>query len=111
MSDESFSVGKKVYRRRRRHQGASFSSLYEGAELKEDGPWCRRCKRRHGYMVCKIRYADDFSGKDPVLLWLCPNFMHVIGELVLSATKEHDAAGSSEEADGTEAEEGGDPAS
>ena len=109
---------KRVFRRKRRLQGSSFSSLYTGAELKEDGPWCRRCKQRHGYMHCKTSY--DFGGKDPILLWLCPHFGHVIGELNLAHTKQDDAGtdqgkeGSPEVASGLEAGErtpdsGGEP--
>lgn len=113
MSDEAFSAGRKVYRRRRRHQGASFSSLYTGAELKEDGPWCRRCKQRHGYMVCKIAYDFD---RDPIRLrWLCPNFGHDIGELILakgdSSTEESGTGSTSGEDRKTEGtpEEAGEP--
>lgn len=44
-------------------------------------------------MHCKTSY--DFGGKDPTLLWLCPHFGHVIGELSL-AHVEQDEAGTTE---------------
>ena len=51
---------------------------------KGEGEWCQRCKMRHGYKSLRIQYEER---KDVgwVIMWLCPNYLHVCGELPLKA--------------------------
>jgi len=61
--------GKRVFRRKRRYQGASWTPPSMSAEV-EDGLWCRRCKKRHGYMTMHVGY-EKVNG-DWVTRWMCP---------------------------------------
>jgi hypothetical protein len=43
----------------------------------EDGIWCRRCKKRHGYMSMKVAYEKPPGGMWRIL-WLCPKDERVL---------------------------------
>lgn len=62
---------KKGYRRKRRHQGASWTPPSASA-LKEDGVWCPIHRQRHGYMSKGLGvYFDKGSHGEFQMIWYC----------------------------------------
>jgi hypothetical protein len=61
--------GRKLFRRKRRYQGATWAPPSMSAEV-EDGLWCKRCKKRHGYMTMLIAYEK--VAEKWVTYWMCP---------------------------------------
>lgn len=56
------------YRKRRKHQGASWTPPSTSA-VAGDGLWCGDCRKRHGYMTLGLNY-EKYKGKWK-LLWYC----------------------------------------
>ena len=82
----------RVYRRRRRYQGASWTPPSFSSEV-EDGEWCKPCRKRHGYMSMLTLYERRERRLPPeqgklewYLLWCCPRYQHVVAELCLRPT-------------------------
>jgi hypothetical protein len=61
--------GNRVFRRKKRFQGASWTPPSMSAEV-EDGLWCKRCKKRHGYMSMDIAYEKQTDDTWKAL-WMC----------------------------------------
>lgn len=69
--------GRKVYRRRRKWQGASWAPPSMSSDV-ESGLWCKACRKRHGYMVLGLKYEKDSKGRW-VMIWYCKTYGSVLG--------------------------------
>lgn len=89
---------KKPFRRRRRHEGSTWTPASQPA-LPPDGAWCRACKTRHGYMTMGIAYEKrrrriyhKVTGHQHtygyeqywVILWSCRKTGNIIEEMELN---------------------------
>lgn len=82
---------KRPFRRKRKFQGASWTPRSMSAD-KDDGQWCRRCRKFHGYMTMGIGYEKRQTSRhvesgEPiyrwVIMWKCPVSGDVVGERYL----------------------------
>ena len=64
------STGKKVFRRRKKHQGADWTPDNQSA-LSGDGPWCKNCRQRHGYMSKVMGTQYEKRNGVWFILWVC----------------------------------------
>lgn len=80
MTDEVTPIGKRVYRRKRRWQGATWTPQGASA-LSEDGIWCPAHRVRHGYMsvLLGLRFEKGSNGKWKKL-WYCNTTGNVLQE-------------------------------
>lgn len=87
-SDHEFvSPGRKIFRRKRKHRGVDWGQG-DPPTMQEvhRGVWCRRCQKRHPYNgseSAKLVSMYERRGAANVLLWLCPVYGDVVGELWL----------------------------
>jgi hypothetical protein len=70
----------KPFRRRRKHEGATWTPESQSA-LSEDGVWCKACRQRHGYM--NLDMIHEKQGEAWVSHWVCRKTGNYIGELWL----------------------------
>lgn len=81
LHDDLKYLGRRVFRRKKKFQGATWTPDTSNAD-KEDGVYCRRCRIRHGYMKLGIQYEKTGSGTWKVM-WKCPKFGMVLKEVIL----------------------------
>lgn len=72
----------RIFRRRRRHQGATWTPTNSSA-LTEDGVWCPVHRKRHGYMseALSIAYEKRSDGSGFKIMWVCKLTGNVIKEV------------------------------
>lgn len=81
--DHVFGNGRRVYRRKRKYQGATWTPPSMSSDV-EDGLWCKACHKRHGYMVLGLKYEKDSKGCW-VMIWYCRTTGNVVGQKTLPA--------------------------
>lgn len=58
-----------MYRRRKKHQGADWTG--EGNALKEDGVWCGKHGKRHGYKSKELGFQPEVHNGTSYIHWTC----------------------------------------
>lgn len=81
--NEGAKVFNPKFRRRRRHQGATWTPTNTSAEI-GDGAWCKFHKQRHGYMTMDIAYEKRNGFW--YILWSCKQTHQVLEEMRLGGT-------------------------
>lgn len=72
-----------IYRRRKRHQGASWVPESGEGALAEDGPWCASCRQRHGFMSKTLVVQYEQRNGVWYILWVCKKSGDVIRDQAL----------------------------
>lgn len=75
-------AGKKVFRRKKKHQGADWTPD-DASALSGDGPWCASCRQRHGYMSKLMGTQYEKRNGVWYILWVCKKTSNVIKDHAL----------------------------
>lgn len=79
------------YRRKRAHKGETWKEQAPPTMQEvHRGVWCRRCSKRHPYNGSdRVRLVSQYEkrGKSWVLMWLCPDYGHVVGEIIMEGKR------------------------
>lgn len=81
MSDDNVvPLGRKVFRRKRKFQGATWTPTRQSADP-DDGVWCPSHRIRHGYMSINLqtKYEKGSDGRWKIL-WICKLTGNVLRE-------------------------------
>jgi hypothetical protein len=82
--DEINPHGHRVFRRKKRFQGATWTPEQTSA-APEDGAWCRSCQQRHGYkshgLLMQVEKASTGAWR---ILWVCKKTKDVLEVMELN---------------------------
>ena len=106
MSTSSWGSGSeptKPYRRRKKHEGATWS-IDSASALKEDGVWCPHHHQRHGYKSSLLGFNPERWNGKSYIHWYCKTTGQVLDTVVLGELVER---GSGDRTESTSSGNGG----